>query len=247
VGLTLYAMLGLESAAVPADAVENPSRVVPRATMIGTGLSAIVSIIATCAVALMLPAAMVAASKSPTSDFIAVSWGNVAGWFVALCAVVSCFGCLNGWLLLSGQLPASMADAGTLPAWFGIRNKAGAPARSILLGSVITTLLTAMAYTKTGAAAYNFAALIGTATNLVLYLFCALAVVRFMRDGRVPRSVSLVLCAAGSLAFIAWAFYGSGWEALGWGAVLMAAGWPLYLIARRVAARGMPDAARSAA
>ena len=40
VGLTLFALLGLESAAVPADAVDDPGRVVPIATMVGTGLSA---------------------------------------------------------------------------------------------------------------------------------------------------------------------------------------------------------------
>lgn len=243
VGLTLFAMLGLESAAMPADAVENPARNVPRATMIGTGLSAVVSIIATCAVALMLPAASVAASKAPISDFIALSWGSVAGGFVAICAVVSCFGCLNGWLFIGGELPASMADSGTLPRWFGKRNAAGAPARSILVGSVVTTFLTLTAFTKSGVAAYDFAILLATATNLVLYLFCTIAVVRFMRRGLVPRSLSLMLAAAGALAFVTWAFYGSGWEALAWGMALIAAGWPMYLVARRVAARTVAVAA----
>ncbi len=237
VGLTLYAMLGLESATMPANAVEDPERNVPRATMLGTGLSGGVSIIATCAVVLMMSAASVAASKAPISDFIAVSWGSVAGGFVSVCAVLSCFGCLNGWLFVGGELPASMADSGTLPGWFGRRNVAGAPARAILFGSVITTLLTLMAYTKSGVAAYNFAILLSTATNLIMYLFCAIAVVRFMRDGLVPGSRRLVLTAIGALVFVFWAFYGSGWEALAWGAVLTAAGWPIYLMARRVAAR----------
>jgi len=236
VGFTMYAMLGFESAAVPADVVENPERNVPIATMVGTGLSAFVTVIATCAVALMLPLATVAASAAPISDFIAVSWGSVAGWFVALCAVVSCFGCLNGWLFMSGELLASMTVAGALPHGFGQRNAAGAPAQSILIGSVVTTLLTMMAYTKVGAAAYNFAVLIATATNLVMYLLCALAAVQFMRTGRLPKSTALVVCAAGSLMFVTWAFYGSGPEALIWGAVLIAAGWPLYGIARRFAA-----------
>jgi basic amino acid/polyamine antiporter, APA family len=241
VGLTLYAMLGLESATIPADAVENPGRIVPLATMFGTGLCALVSIIATCAVALMLPPAVAAASKAPVSDFVAASWGGVAGMAVSVCAVVSCFGCLNGWLLLSGQFPAAMAEAGTLPAWFGVRNRGGAPTRAILLGSIITTLLTLMAYTKTGAAAYNFAALIATATNLVLYLFCTLAVFLFVRSGRVPFSAGLAICAAGALAFVLWAFYGSGWEALGWGALLVTVGWPLFMVARRLSGA---DAAR---
>ena len=233
-GLTLYAMLGLESAAVPADAVENPARVVPLATMAGTALCALVSLVATCAVALMLPPAVVQASKAPVSDFIAPSLGSAAGVAVAVCAVVSCLGCLNGWLLLCGQLPAAMADAGTLPAWFGARNSAAAPARSIVLGSAVSTLLTLMAYTKTGAGVYNFVILISTATNLVMYLLCALAVFRFMRDGRIPQSAGLVAPAAGALLFVVWAFYGTGWESIAWGAGLIAAGWPLFLVTRRL-------------
>ncbi len=232
-GLTLFAMLGLESATVPADVVENPTRVIPLATMLGTGLCAIVSLIATCAVALMLPTAVVAASRAPLSDFIAVSWGGIAGGFVAICAVVSCFGCLNGWLLLGGELPAAMADAGTLPTWFSARNGAGAPMRSVLVCAIMTTLLTSMAYTRVGVGAYNFAALLAAATGLLLYGICALAVFRLMRDGRVPKSRGLVVAGGGAFVFSLWALYGSGWEALGWGAVLTAAGWPVYRLAAR--------------
>ncbi len=244
VGLTLYAMLGLESATVPADAVEDPARVIPLATMVGTGLSAVVSIIATCAVVLMLPAASVMASKAPISDFIAVSWGHVAGGFVAVCAVISCFGCLNGFLLIGGELPVAMADAGTLPRWFGVRNAAGAPARSIIVGSVVTSLLTLAAYTKNGVGAYNFAILISTATNLVIYVLCTVAVVRFMRDGRVPRSIGLIVCSVIALLFSAWALYGSGRESLLWGGALLAAGLPVYLVARRAADRSTVLAAQ---
>lgn len=234
-GLTLYAMLGLESAAVPADVVENPRRVVPFATMAGTALCALVSLVATCAVALMLPASVVEASKAPVSEFIGRSLGSAAALAVAVCAVVSCLGCLNGWLLLCGQLPAAMADAGTLPSWFGARNHAGAPARSIVLGSVVSTLLTVMAYTKTGSDVYNFVILISTATNLVMYLLCTIAVCLLMRDGPIPRSTGLLAAAAGALLFVLWAFYGTGWESIGWGAALILAGWPLFVVTRRLA------------
>jgi len=43
-------------------------------------------------------------------------------------------------------------------------------------------------------------------------------------------------CTALALVFVLWAFYGSGWESLAWGGVLIAAGWPVYLMARRAAA-----------
>ena len=107
----------------------------------------------------------------------------------------------------------------------------------MLLGAVVTSLLTLMAYTKSGAGAYNFAILIATATNLVMYILCTLAVVRFMRDGRVPRTVALMICTVVALAFTAWAMYGSGIESLAWGSVLIVAGWPVYLVARRMALR----------
>jgi APA family basic amino acid/polyamine antiporter len=235
-GLTLYAMLGFESAAVPADTIDNPQRNVPLATMIGTALCAVVSLLATCAIALMLPPDAVAASKAPVADFIAVSWGGVASTLVAMCGVVSCFGCLNGWLFLCGELPASMAAAGTLPPWFAQRNVHGTAAGSLLVGSIVTALLTLLALTKAGVAAYNFAALLATATNLLLYLFCTLALILFLRHGRLALSGSVLISAAGAMLFVVWAFYGSGLEALLWGAVLTAAGWPLFRVARRATA-----------
>jgi APA family basic amino acid/polyamine antiporter len=246
-GLTLYAMLGLESATVPADAVEHPARTVPRATIIGTAFSGMLSLIATCAVALMLPTEAVHASRAPVSDFIALSWGDMAGGFVAFCAVVSCFGCLNGWLLLGGELPAAMADSGTLPAWFGRRNARGAATHALLLGGIVTTLLTTMAYTRIGVAAYNFAALLSTATSLVMYLLCSVAAARFMRDGRMPHGAPAWTATVLAIVFSLWAFYGSGWEALGWGALLIAAGWPVYRVAQRAAraASAAADAVRA--
>lgn len=232
-GLTLYAMLGLESAATPADAVEDSTRIVPLATMVGTGVTAVISLIATCAVVLMLPAETVLASKAPIADFIAISWGEIAGGLVAVCAVVSSFGCLNGWLLLGGEFPAAMADAGTLPPWFGARNASGAPANSVLLGSVVTAAVAMMGYTRSAGAAFSFTALLAAATGLGVYVICSFGVFRLMRNGLLPRRRGLMMCGAGASVFSLWTLYGSGWEALGWGTVLIAAGWPLFLAARK--------------
>jgi len=240
VGLTLFAMLGLESAAMPVDAVEHPERNVPRATVAGTALSAVVTMIASCAVVLMLPADSVAASNAPVADFIATAFGGVAGAFVAACAVISCFGCLNGWLLISGEVPVAMVHAGALPRWFGHANAHGAAARSIVLGAVITSVLTLLAYTKVGVAAYNFVVLISTVAILALYAFCVIAAVRFMRDGRVPRTAALSAGALLAFVFVLWAFYGSGWEAIAWGTALTASGWPVYRLAKRAATAALP-------
>ena len=231
--LTLYSMLGIESAAIPADRVENPARTVPAATMFGTWLTGILSVVCCSAVVLMLPAADVAGSTAPFALFIARSWGDWAAAFVAICAVVSCYGALNGWVLLSGELPAAMADHGRLPAWFGVRNARGAPVRAVLLSSVLTSALVLLNFSQSMASVFTFAILLATATNLVLYLFCALGALRLMRRGAVPASRLLVLASGGAAVFSVWALYGAGWSALGWGAVLLLCGYPVFRLARK--------------
>ena len=54
-----------------------------------------------------------------------------------------------------------------------------------------------------------------------------------MRDGRLPRSIGLIVASLGAVVFSLWAFYGTGWESLGWGAVLLAVGWPLHVMTQR--------------
>jgi amino acid transporter len=94
--------------------------------------------------------------------------------------------------------------------------------------------MTLLAATKVGIAAFNFLILIATATNLLLYLLCTIAAARFMRDGRVRSSAGLVAATGLAFVFVLWAFYSSGSESIVWGALLTAAGWPIYRLARRL-------------
>ncbi len=45
--MTLYAFLGLESATVPADNVDDPGKTIPRATMLGTAITTLIYILST--------------------------------------------------------------------------------------------------------------------------------------------------------------------------------------------------------
>jgi len=227
--LILYAMLGVESVAVPADAIADAQRVVPRTTMYGTALTGVVGILATCGVTFLLPG--VATSDAPLADFIARGFGGWSGDVVALCAVVSCFGALNGFVLIGGELTATMAAQGILPRRFAERNAQGAPVLPHLAGGAITALLIVAAFTATSA--FAFTALITTATNISLYLLCLAAATRFLGDGRLPRSIPLIGATIGGGIFSCLALYGAGSEALLWGTILIAAGWPLYQLARR--------------
>ncbi|MEY2733032.1 MAG: hypothetical protein RL340_91 [Gemmatimonadota bacterium] len=234
--LTLYAMLGIESAAIPADLVEDAPRLVPRATMFGTALSGLVGLLVTCGVTLLLPDA--ATSDVPLADFVAWQSVPAAGLIVALCAIVSCFGCLNGYLLVGAELTAAMADDGDLPTALGRRNDAGVAPLPLWLGAGVTTLLILAAYTA--ASAFRFAALVTTATNLVLYLLALATAARFLLDGRLPRRIGLVVACLGGTVFAILALVGAGAQALLWGAALVAAGIPLGVIARQSARPAHP-------
>jgi APA family basic amino acid/polyamine antiporter len=238
---TLYAMLGLESASVPADQVEAPARTIPRATMVGTTLAALVTVMASSAVVLLMAPADITVSQAPVADFVAASWGPMAGAAIAACVVVSAYGCLNGWILLAAETPAVMAAAGQLPAWWGVRNAHGAPIRALLTSSTLTGVLIVATFSRTLAGAFAFASLLATTTILALYLLAPLAALRMMRDGRLPRSVGLTVATFGSIVFVALALLGAGREAVGWGLLLLGAGWPLH---RLMAHRASRDARR---
>ena len=53
--IALFAMLGIESASVPAARVDNPGRTIPRATMAGTVLVALIYIIVSTVPLLLIP------------------------------------------------------------------------------------------------------------------------------------------------------------------------------------------------
>ncbi|MEO8160989.1 MAG: amino acid permease, partial [Arenimonas sp.] len=77
--LTLWALLGFESAAVAAQRVIEPERTIPRATIIGTLLVAAIYILSCTAVMLLTPADELAKSGAPFADVAARFWGSGAG------------------------------------------------------------------------------------------------------------------------------------------------------------------------
>ncbi len=115
VALTLWAFLGLESGSTPAEHIVDPERTIPRATILGTLGTAVIYILGTVAVMGVIPSAALARSNAPFADAARSMWGSWAGYAVALGAVVSCFGALNGWLLLQGQIPLAAARDGLFP------------------------------------------------------------------------------------------------------------------------------------
>lgn len=231
--ITLWAMLGVESASTASRNIRDPDRIVPRATLIGTLLVGIVYVLVSTPVALLLPAVEAAASDAPLADFVARFWTPGLAMLVGLLAAVSAIGALNGWVLLQGELPLAMARNKVFPSWFGKLSSQGTPVRAQLLSSALATVLIASNYSRSVGGLFLFMALLATVSVLVLYLACALASLKLQRTGSVAASTTLTLVACLGALYSIWTLYGAGAEATGWGAALLVAGLPVYFVMRR--------------
>ena len=120
--LTLYAFLGLECATIPAGDIKNPEKTVPKATMIGTVLTTVIYILSTVVLFGVLPVELLKDSPAPFAEASKLMGGTYAGYFVAGGAAVSAIGALNGWILISGQIPMATARDNLFPKLFKKEN-----------------------------------------------------------------------------------------------------------------------------
>lgn len=222
VALTLWAMIGLEAATVPAEAVDDAPRTVSRATVAGTAIAGIATILACTTVIGLLPADVLENSSAPMADAAASLWGPTSGMLLAVVMAISCLGALNGWILLSAQLPMAAARDGVLPAAFARLNTRGTPGFGVVASSVLATVLVIANYNRSLVQLFTFSVLLSTAATLLPYVTGAAAWV-WRGTGLTTR-----VLAAGALAYSLYAVIGVGTEALLWGAALVLAGLPIY-------------------
>lgn len=232
VTLTLWSFLGLESATVPAERVEEPGRNIPRATLVGVVVTGIVYTFACSAVALLMPAERAAASAAPMADFIGLHWGGPAATIIALFAALAAFGTLNGWILMQGELPWAMARDGVFPSWFAKLSSRGIPVRAHVAAGLLLTAVLALNQSRSMTDLFGFLILLATTASLVAYLACSLAALKLRAE---PRYLPVFLLAA---VFSAWAIWGAGREAVLWGAALLLSGVPIYFMMNRNLSRG---------
>jgi len=235
--LTLWALLGLESATIPASKVRDPSRTIPRATLAGTLITALICIVACSSVILLVPPATLAQSNAPFVDVAQNFWGAAAGKWLAVFAAISAFGALNGWILLQGELPNVMAKGGVFPAAFAQDSARQTPTFALVFSSGLVTLLILMNYQKSMVSIFTFMILLSTTACLVMYGLCSLALLRLTWTGQMGKAHMRtgILSAAGVFAalFSLWAIIGAGADAVAWGGALLLTGVPIYFLARR--------------
>ncbi|MEU6574222.1 amino acid permease [Streptomyces sp. NPDC046805] len=241
--LLLFSYLGVESAAVSAGEVKDPRRNVGRATVIGTAGAALVYLLGTVSVFGTVAHNHLVKSTAPFSDAVNAMFGGTwGGWAVALAALVSMVGCLNGWTLLSAQTPYAAAQDGLFPAAFA-RRKRGVPTVGVVVTTVLASLLTVYNYMSGSGKVFDSLILITTFTATVPYLLAAAAQIFHLVSGRRDqvdraRLIRDSVIAAIAAGFSLWLVAGAGYAAVYQGVLFLFVGVVIYAV---MAARRQPQ------
>lgn len=224
--LTLFAFLGMESATIPSENVKNSVLTISRSTLIGTAIAIAVYVVGSISVMGILSPEVLQHSDAPFADAAMKIWGSQAKYWVALGAVISTFGALNGWILIQGQMPMAAARDKLFPSIFGKLNSKGVPGTGIVISSIIVSIIMSLNFHKGFVKAFEFMILLGTLTVLVPYLFSsATHILMASRSGKKGYWVLGILC----FIFSMWAVVGSGENVVFWGFILLMSGLPLFI------------------
>jgi APA family basic amino acid/polyamine antiporter len=220
--LCLFALTGFEFAMSPVGKIRNPERNLARALLFGLAGIALLYLLVTTSLSLVMPNSAIASSIAPFPDAIGLYWGGIAGTLAALAMAISALGTLNAALLACGEMLYSMSLRRDMPAIFDKTNRFNAPYMAQLAAVILGFILLALNEAKGTTQLFTFITLL--ATDAVLYLYSAAAIAAALKD---RRPVTTIACVIG-LAFVLYAFYGSGIEAFLLSLALLAVGGLIY-------------------
>ncbi|MEV0584758.1 amino acid permease [Nonomuraea sp. NPDC050310] len=231
--LALFIYSGVESVTIVAEKVRNPTRNIGRASVYGVLICAAMYMLSTVAIMGTVPHGDLTESSAPFADAINNMFGgSIGGGIMAVCAIISGIGAINGWTMLVAEMPLAAAKDGMFPRVFAKENRRGAPWFGIVLGTALTSLVALYNYfgTEDG---FNFILLIATFTTVIPYFFSACAQLfwlvtrgRRVEGARLTRDLAVSLVA---ILFAFWMTYGAGQEAIFIGFLMLLVGIPVYI------------------
>jgi len=185
--MALWAYMGIESAAVSAGVIENPSRNVPLATLIGLGLAAVVYVLSSSVIMGIVPNEELRTAHAPFAEAARLVIGSAGAIVIAVCAVLKSVGSLGGWMLLVGQSAQAAADDGMFPRVFARLNKNGVPGLGLVIVGVLMTIV--LFATVSPTVADQFSRIVDLAIILIIvpYVYSAVAIVKVIYDKQLPR------------------------------------------------------------
>ena len=241
IALTLWAFLGMESAAQNSDAVENPKRDVPLACLFGTLGAAVIYVLSTTVIQGIVPNAELAESTGPFGLAFAKMFNPVVGSIIMALAIAACVGSLLGWQFTLSSTAKSAAEGNMFPKLFAKVNSLGAPIAGMIILGVVQTLLALS--TISPSLSEQFGALVNLAvvTNVIPYILALSALPVMMKAANVSPGVytrNMVITVIAML-YSVYALYASGGSAVMGGMLVLGVTYIIWgFISNRFTATG---------
>ena len=233
--MVLWAYMGIESAAVSAGVIENPSRNVPLATIIGLVLAAVVYMLSSSVIMGIMPATQLQNSHAPFAEVARIAIGAPAAIVISICAVLKSVGSLGGWMLLVGQSAKAAADDGMFPKIFGRLNAHGVPRDGLIIVSVLMTLVLFATMSPTIAEQFNRAVDLAVILIIVPYVYSVIALINLLAIQRVAPKIFHIYMGISltALVYCLWAVIGGDEHTVVNAFVALMISVPLYLFVTR--------------
>jgi putrescine:ornithine antiporter len=223
IALTLWAFLGMESAAQNSDAVENPKRDVPLACLFGTLGAAVVYVLSTSVIQGIVPNAELANSTGPFGLAFAKMFNPTVGSVIMMLAVLACVGSLLGWQFTLSSTAKSAADEKMFPGAFSKVSASGAPITGMIIMGVVQTALALMTISPTLSEQFGALVNLAVVTNVIPYILALTALPIMMKANNVPSGVytrNMVITMI-ALLYSVYALYASGGSAVMGGVLVL--------------------------
>lgn len=230
IALTLWAFLGMESAAQNSGAVENPKRNVPLACLFGTLGAAVIYVLSTTVIQGIVPNAELAESTGPFGLAYATMFNPTVGSIVMALASLACVGSLLGWQFTLAEIARASAAERMFPDLFGKVNRMGAPIAGMLVLAVVQSLMALSTISPNLSEQFSALVNLAVVTNVLPYIIALSALKVMMETAKVERGVyvrnmAITLVATLYSTFAIWA---SGLEAVMGGVLVMAIGYIIW-------------------
>jgi len=241
IALTLWAFLGMESAAQNSDAVENPKRDVPLACLFGTLGAAVVYILSTTVIQGIVPNPELAKSTGPFALAYAKMFNPTIGSIIMALAVIACLGSLLGWQFTIGRTAKTAADDRLFPAIFSKENRMGAPVAGMIVMGIVQTVMALSTISPTLSEQFSALVNLAVVTNVIPYIISLSALAVMMKTAGVAEGVFKRNLFVGVVAMLysTYAIFASGKDAVLGGTIVLALTYIVYgFLAPRFAGAG---------
>ncbi len=235
--LTFFAFLGIESATIPADKIKNPEKNIPKATIIGTTLTLFIYLFSSIGIFGIMNPSDIAVSNAPYADAIGIVLGDYGKIIIAIFAIISGVGCLNGWTLLQIEIPKNLSEKRLLGTFFSETNSNGVPYKGVIASTIIVCILIGINYSKDLSNLFTYLILTSTFCTLILYFFISLSeiIIVFQKKKNFSSNYKSLLSGITAFMFSIWIIVGVGYESIISGVILLSLSLPIYIYQKNYA------------